>query len=64
MDSNELISLGEEISREANIDTFTLLLKINIIQVYNERELLGQKEIHNLQFEEMSVSKGNIGGLC
>lgn len=51
--SFRLISLAEEIS--SNLAVW--LLVITLLQVYNEKEQAGQKEIQNIQFVEKNITR-------
>lgn len=53
----------EDISRETNIDHVVWLLIITLMQVYNEKDWLGQKETQSVQFEENKINtrKFNVG---
>jgi hypothetical protein len=43
--TDRLVSLVDEISRQAHIDSFTWLLVVTHMQIYNEKEQVEQKEI-------------------
>jgi hypothetical protein len=44
----------EEVSIWSTIDYVVWLLIITLMQIYNEKEQAGQREIQNVQFEEKS----------
>lgn len=61
MKSFGLISLAEEITRQPNSNLAVWLL-ITLLQVYNEKEKAGQKEIQNTQFvEKKIIRKFSVG---
>jgi hypothetical protein len=51
--SNGLISLAEAISKQHKIESMNWLLWLwmTALQIYNEKEQMGWKEIHNVLFE-------------
>ena len=56
-----LTALVEKILRPPFTDCGTWPLVITLMQIYNDREKLGQKEIQTVQFgEKMSVRKCNM----
>lgn len=59
MESNGLISLAEEISKQINIDSVARLLVISHMQIYNEKD---PKVIQDVEFgEKRSTKKFNPG---
>ena len=53
----------KEISKQPNIDSAPFLLVITLMQVYNEKEQVGQKEMlykHNSRRVPIFIPKGQI----
>lgn len=59
--SNKLVSSIEGISRQHSIESVSWLIGLFLIQVFNEREHVGQNEIQNVQFgQQRNIMKANI----
>jgi hypothetical protein len=57
--SKGLFSLAEEISRQPNIDFVVLLLVITLLQVYKEKEQVGQKQ-YKMYSLRRKTALGNV----
>lgn len=52
----------QEFSRQPNTDFVRWLLKITLMQIYNERKQVGQERNANAQFEKKKITrKYNVG---
>lgn len=49
--------MAEDISKELSIDCVVWLLVVSIIQIYNEKDEVGQGKIQNVQFEVKGGSR-------
>lgn len=50
-------------SKTANIDPIKRSIVITLMQIYNEKEQVGQKEIQNIQFKEKKKARKHVTGL-
>ena len=57
MKSFRLIPLGEEISKQPNIDSVMWLLVVTVTKVYNEKKQAQQGQLHNVKFKEKGVPR-------
>lgn len=56
------MSLAGEISRQPSTDIIMWLLAIILMQIYNENQKTGLREMQTLQFEEKkNIRKGDVG---